>query len=110
MTDNFLRMGGDSVSAVRMIAAARNNNLLLTFADVFQTECLRDLALVTTPQHKPANSKEDTISPCTLLDQKATHDSIREEVARICGVEPAQVEDVFPCTPLQQEMLAMTAK
>ncbi|KAH6645129.1 hypothetical protein BKA67DRAFT_527339, partial [Truncatella angustata] len=36
VTDNFSRIGGDSVSAMRLVAAARNRGLNLNIADVFR--------------------------------------------------------------------------
>lgn len=109
-TDSFLRtLGGDSISAIRMIAAAREKNIVITFANVFRTESLSDLAA---SAHKTNSTvaKDFLIAPFSLLSGSATEDQVREEAARLCGVEPAHVEDVYPCTPIQEGMLASTVQ
>ena len=44
--DSFIRMGGDSIGAIRLVGVARQNGLSLTIRDVFQNPILRDLATV----------------------------------------------------------------
>ena len=44
----------------------------------------------------------------TSLRQSVT--SIRNEAATNCEVEAADIKDVFPCTPLQEGPLTLTAK
>lgn len=50
-TDNFLRLGGDSVAAMRAVAKAREYGLPLTVADLFRSSTLRDLARMTESKH-----------------------------------------------------------
>ncbi|RFU81918.1 amp-dependent synthetase ligase [Trichoderma arundinaceum] len=107
-TDSFLRLGGDSVAAMRVVAGAREKRLSLTVADLFRAPTLRDLAHITGQQtEKP---KAANIIPFSLLTGVKDDAEIREEVASLCGIQMAQIEDVYPCTPLQQGMLAMTAR
>lgn len=42
--DNFFRIGGDSQSAMRLVKVAREEGFSFSFADVFQSPCLADLA------------------------------------------------------------------
>lgn len=42
--DSFIRMGGDSIGAIRLVGVARKNGLSLTIRDVFQNPILHDLA------------------------------------------------------------------
>ena len=44
-----------------------------------------------------------------LLGISPDRDGVRLQVPSLCSVPVAQVEDVFPCTPLQQGFLALTA-
>ncbi|KFY22082.1 hypothetical protein V493_06851 [Pseudogymnoascus sp. VKM F-4281 (FW-2241)] len=44
--DSFIRIGGDSIGAIRLVGVARQNGLSLTIRDVFQNPILRDLAVV----------------------------------------------------------------
>ncbi|KAL6811929.1 hypothetical protein J3E69DRAFT_377169 [Trichoderma sp. SZMC 28015] len=107
-TDNFLRLGGDSVAAMRAVAKAREYGLPLTVADLFMSSTLRDLARMT---EKQAISHEaDEITPFSMLTGTKNKTDICKEAAILCGVEVAEIEDVYPCTPLQQGMLAMTSR
>lgn len=107
-TDNFLRLGGDSVAAMRAVAKAREYGLPLTVADLFMSSTLRDLARMT---EKQAISHEaDEIMPFSMLTGTKNKTDICKEAAILCGVEVAEIEDVYPCTPLQQGMLAMTSR
>ncbi|KFZ16630.1 hypothetical protein V501_02126 [Pseudogymnoascus sp. VKM F-4519 (FW-2642)] len=55
--DSFLRIGGDSIGAMRLVGAAREQGLLLTVADVFKQPRLSEQALLLkpgiTPYHDP---------------------------------------------------------
>ena len=107
-TDTFLQKGGDSVAAIHMVAAAREEHLALTVADVFRTPKLSDLARAAKLQD--VASHNEPIARFALLKTDRDETGLCEEVARLCSVEASQIEDVYPCTPLQEGMLAMTAR
>jgi amino acid adenylation domain-containing protein len=104
--DNFLRIGGDSIAAVQLVGAAREKGLSLTVADVLNTPRLSQMAHVV----KAESYVEETPLPFSLLQPGIDVNAARAQVAAQCGVATDLVEDVFPCTPLQEGMLAMTAK
>ncbi|CAI7609080.1 unnamed protein product [Penicillium viridicatum] len=107
-TDSFLRLGGDSVAAMLLVAAARNANLSITVADVFKTPMLSDLALVM--KEHSFSSESEGIVPFSLMDRPTDTQRMREEAAELCNIEFAQVKDIYPCTALQQGMLSITAR
>lgn len=91
-----------------LIILSYQEGLLLSVSDVFRHPQLCDLAKIL--RKIPL---EDMISvvipPFSLLDgQDKT--TIRKSVAHLCGIEAGQVEDVFPCTPLQEGLLALSAR
>lgn len=106
-TDSFLRLGGDSVAAMRVVAEAREWKLSLTVADLFRSPILRDLARIT-EQETPSDRVVE-IEPFSLLTKAKEPSEICAEIASLVGIDIAQIEDVYPCTPLQEGMLAMTA-
>ncbi|KAK8085892.1 hypothetical protein PG997_007163 [Apiospora hydei] len=106
--DNFLRLGGDSITSMRVVAAARQKSIVLTVANVFKTQTLVELAQVCRVQESP--KQDDRIIPFSLLKGTRDSASVCEDVAKICGVEPTDIEDVYPCTPLQEGMLATSMK
>jgi amino acid adenylation domain-containing protein len=107
-TDSFLRLGGDSVAAMHLVAAARENNLLLTVANIFKNPILSDLARVIKLQ--TISHDNYAIAPFSLLSGSKNQTAICKAAARLCGIGIAEIEDVYPCTSLQQGMLAMTAR
>ncbi|PLB45140.1 acetyl-CoA synthetase-like protein [Aspergillus steynii IBT 23096] len=105
-TDNFLRIGGDSITAVQLVGAARDQGLSLTVTQIFDAPRLCDMASVV----RAEGDAEETILPFSLLRPGTDVDLARAQVASQCGVEPNLVEDIFPCTSLQEGMLAITVK
>ncbi|EHK50755.1 non-ribosomal peptide synthetase [Trichoderma atroviride IMI 206040] len=107
--DSFLRIGGDSIQAMRLLVrAAREEGLSITVADIFKHPQLWELAQVATTVE--CAELDDQIQPFSLLNVGLSEDEIRRAVAALCGVESAQIQDVFPCTSLQEGLLALTEK
>jgi amino acid adenylation domain-containing protein/non-ribosomal peptide synthase protein (TIGR01720 family) len=110
--DSFLRIGGDSISAMRLVAAAREQGLLLTVADVLRRPRLCDLASVIETVSRSGTA--EVIAPFSLLKaevgDQVDEQAARKEVAALCGVNAEQIKDIYPCTPLQEGLLSMTAR
>ncbi|KAF2207099.1 hypothetical protein CERZMDRAFT_102796 [Cercospora zeae-maydis SCOH1-5] len=106
-TDNFLRLGGDSVKAIQMISAARQRHLTVSTGNIFQALTLRDLA-----KSVQATDHEETlpqIEPFSLLEPSLDRESVRRAAAMSLKIDTQDIEDIFPCTPMQQGMMAMTS-
>ena len=106
VSDSFLRIGGDSVTAMRLVAVAREQGLSLTVADIFRHPRLYELA-----QEVKLNEDSVTgdVAPFSLLDPELDQERGRQTAAIHCNVTAEQIQDIFPCTSLQQGLLAMTA-
>ncbi|KAM0262608.1 hypothetical protein ACHAQJ_001653 [Trichoderma viride] len=107
-TDNFLHLGGDSIAAMRVVAKARDNRLSLTVADLFRSLTLGNLAQMA--QQQTMSHKIDVVIPFSMLTGSKSKTEVCEEAADLCGVEVAQIEDIYPSTPLQQGMVAISNK
>lgn len=107
--DSFFRLGGNSVTAIHLVAAARDQGYLISVAQIFGNEGLREQARLLTPA-TGKNSAGLDIAPFSLLGNSIEVDALRSRAASLCGVEEAQVEDVFPCTALQEGLVAMSYK
>ena len=105
--DSFLRLG-DSIQAMRLAAVARASGLTLNVKDIFESPRLSDLAEKVERFAKEDN--EEVIPALSLLSADLDLSEAREHAAALCGVHISQVEDVYPCTPLQEGLLAMTTK
>lgn len=105
--DSFLQLG-DSVQAMRMVGLAQRRRFSLTVADVFRHPVLRDMARCLTTVDE---SEKHVITPFSLLlEDNFDVDTARIEAASMAGVAVDDVEDMYPCTPLQEGLLALTLK
>jgi len=67
---SFLRIGGESISAMRLVAAARKAGISFTVADIFRNprlsqlaEVAKEISTTTTPNNKKKNNHAMEISP-----------------------------------------------
>ncbi|OHF00037.1 hypothetical protein CORC01_04683, partial [Colletotrichum orchidophilum] len=107
LDDNFFRLGGDSITAMKMVPAARQLGLQISVADVFRAPILRDLASQAAASDQ--SSLVEKIPVFSLIDQDEK-ETIIVEASKQCGVRPEEVEDVYPCTPLQEGLMSLSAK
>ncbi|KAH8886122.1 amino acid adenylation domain-containing protein [Thozetella sp. PMI_491] len=109
--DDFFKLGGDSIGAIKVVAACRQLDLRINVATIFKNSVLSRMALVcesTVAVGTVAAPAErmPTWSPFELL---GNHDvsSLREEAAFQCGIEPEEIEDLYPCTHMQEGLMAV---
>jgi amino acid adenylation domain-containing protein len=106
--DDFFQAGGDSIDAMRLVGMARKQGLLLTVSNIFQNSRISGLAKVVTT--KMDKELETPIAPFSLLRILQDRRTATQEVATMCGVNAEDIEDVFPCTPLQEGLIAMSMR
>ncbi|EEP76497.1 hypothetical protein UREG_01346 [Uncinocarpus reesii 1704] len=105
--DNFFDAGGDSLKAMKLVAAARSEKLAITVADIFRHPTLSDMATIV--KQVDTDALVD-IPPFSLLPDGWKRPDARVEVSNLCGVETSLVDDIYPCTPLQEGLMALSAK
>ncbi|GFP57555.1 nonribosomal peptide synthetase lcsA [Trichoderma asperellum] len=106
--DSFLQIGGDSLTAIHLVAAARKAGLSLTVKDIFDDPRLRVVASKTVVAHAHPQKPAD-IPPFSLLgDSLRGVDLTKTMRSKYNLPEKAIVEDAFPCTSLQQGLLALS--
>jgi amino acid adenylation domain-containing protein/non-ribosomal peptide synthase protein (TIGR01720 family) len=113
LDDSFFRLGGDSVAAMKLASSARKAGLNISVAQVFQHPKLGDLInLLGSPTEISSDLAEDDeeVAPFALLDKTFDVQQCRQEVAQVCGVSVNAVEDIYPCTPMQEGLVAQTIK
>ncbi|KAI8280309.1 Nonribosomal peptide synthase atnA [Colletotrichum sp. SAR11_57] len=100
--DDFFRLGGDSIGAIKVVAACRQLALQINVASIFKNSVLRQMALVCkrTATDK-TNAASNQYNPYRLVDQSNLAE-LREEVSFQCEVQPDDVEDMYPCTHMQE--------
>jgi amino acid adenylation domain-containing protein/thioester reductase-like protein len=113
MNDNFFHLGGDSISSMVISTRATENGLRLTAAHILAHPRLRDMASVAM-----CDSIDDSSSfeehppplPFSLLQTSHHHEELMREVTQQCNTDRSNVEDIYPCTPLQEGLFALTIK
>ncbi|KAK7227934.1 hypothetical protein V2G26_000104, partial [Clonostachys chloroleuca] len=105
--DSFLRLGGDSVRAMQLVGIAREHGLSFSVADLFNHPRLESLASITKTK---AISHSETIPAFSLLKSHQSVEDVQSQAAAMCGVNVADIQDIFPCTPLQEGLMALTGR
>ncbi|KAH6702084.1 hypothetical protein BKA61DRAFT_201930 [Leptodontidium sp. MPI-SDFR-AT-0119] len=109
VTDNFFSIGGDSVLAIRLVAAARTHGLDLSLQIIFQNPLLTDMAQAT-EIISGQDRKEVVIPPFSLLNSSWDVHDVRQQAASQCGVDYLSVEDIYSCSPMQEGLIALSSK
>ncbi|KAF5844163.1 hypothetical protein GGP41_002268 [Bipolaris sorokiniana] len=109
LDDSFFRLGGDSMAAMKLVAKARKQGIQLTVASIFDSPKLTNLVALV---HREAPTTAQYIEPFSLLnlDSDAEKAQIQDEVAASCGLDKGLVEDIYPCSPLQEGLMSLTSK
>ena len=111
--DNFLGLGGDSIAAIRLVSAAGKVGINLTVQDIFEDPTLSGIASKATKIESGGNDQDEkTIEPFSLLKNGVTKPAIYEVLKNAeCPPSSADcIEDAYPCTQLQEGMMALSVK
>ncbi|MFJ6944793.1 amino acid adenylation domain-containing protein [Streptomyces wuyuanensis] len=90
--DDFLALGGDSITAVQLLIRAREAGLRLTPREVFRHRTVEELAKAAVDRAAASAGP----GPDLLAEPDAA------ELAFIQGADPLAIEELLPLTPLQQ--------
>ncbi|KAI1044220.1 hypothetical protein LB505_008610 [Fusarium chuoi] len=113
--DSFFHLGGDSITAMRLVEASRSTSMLLRVADVFEHPRLSELASILDSRMAEGHDQSSLASipaPFSLWPEHGAEKEVglRAEIAERCGVMAERIEDVYSCTPLQEGLLIATAR
>lgn len=106
LDDNFLRVGGDSLAAMKLASELRVLGYHLNVSDILRNPVFCDMAVkvvavVTTGDLQ----REQVTKPFSM---SSIHRSSLAELLNVSN--EAIIEDAFPCTPLQQGLIAITLR
>lgn len=102
VSDNFFHLGGDSIAAIRLVAAARRSGLSLAGGQIYKKPQLGEMA---SSLRYSAGPEVPGIVPFAL----ARHIE-PEEIANLCQIPLEDIEDIYPCTPLQEGLMAISTR
>ncbi|PYI11407.1 acetyl-CoA synthetase-like protein [Aspergillus sclerotiicarbonarius CBS 121057] len=95
--DHFVRLGGDSLTAMRLVVAARQQGLALTTDGIMQHPILADMAAATSVV---GDAPDLHVQQFSLLHHENVHE-IQRATAVQCRVSIDDIEDIYPATPQQ---------
>lgn len=104
---SFFALGGDSVLAMKLVTAARESNMLLTIANIFKAPSLKDVAQ---SAREVSGGAEQEVPPFSLLGRKSKAEAARKEASKALRMSSSAIEDLYSCTPLQETLLAFSAR
>ena len=111
MNAQFFRMGGDSIAAIRLVTAARSKGINLTVAGIFQNATLAEMCKYAPVEDIP---KVDPLTcgpePFELLPAGLSNEKMIELLSNLCKVDAMDVEDIYPCTTMQEGLMALSSK
>ncbi|KAL6787540.1 hypothetical protein J3E68DRAFT_445398 [Trichoderma sp. SZMC 28012] len=104
--DSLFFLGGSSIAAMKVVAAAGKAGYELSVADIFRTPKLGELVSCSFQRITKATK---LVKPFELF-KDLDISSFKRDVAKQYQLQPAKIVDAYPCTPLQEGLLALTSK
>lgn len=103
LDDHFFELGGSSMTAMRLVAMAREAQVSLVAQSIFRYPVLRDMALQLNLTINTSGPKMPASVPRFHLVEDMTGCSMEElnDQLSVYGVSENDVEDVYPCLDLQ---------
>lgn len=105
MNHCFLRLGGDSVGAMKMAGLARRERLSLKVADILGLPTLADLAQAITPSASCTDPEPFQL----VVGFSEKREQLLLAASAQCGVPISDIEDMYPCTPFQEGLMGLSS-
>lgn len=102
---SFFQLGGDSIQAIRLVRAAKQQGLHFTVSEIFQTPKLCGLSEI---MREHRSSRTICVDPFSLI-QGIEKEAAQRQAAETCAASVEDIVDIFPCTPFQAGLMAETA-
>lgn len=109
MQDHFVRLGGDSIAAMKLVGLLRKSGFSLAVAEIFNCPRISDLARLVRHEADDSLSPFESIPPLSLLDH-TSRAAVINAAANQCHVDRDNIEDIYPCTPMQEGLLALSMR
>lgn len=103
--DNFFALGGDSLTAMRLVSTCRAVGLDLSVANTFGNPTLS--AMAGTVRDSSSETRV-VIQPFSMITRDA--ESACLEAAQTCETDAGSIEDIYPCTPTQESLFTFSLK
>ncbi|KAK2749779.1 NRPS [Onygenales sp. PD_40] len=112
LDDDFFTLGGDSISAMQVVALCRKEGIFLTSMDILGAKEVGLIASTkqfdsgsSTPSSRSSNMEVESISSLGFIENTEQPEDAEAEHRACLGVANGKIEDVYPCTPAHQGLL-----
>ncbi|KAK9659890.1 hypothetical protein K7432_018330 [Basidiobolus ranarum] len=106
-TDSFFSVGGDSIVAIKLVAAAREDGYNITVQQVFDFPTIAELAKqFSTTEDVQSDIEEIERYSLLRLSQDEVETLLYREIQKSI-ISSTNIEDVYPCAPLQEALFAI---
>ncbi|KAK7424077.1 hypothetical protein QQX98_000687 [Neonectria punicea] len=100
--DEFLALGGSSMTAIDLVAKARESGLSVSVADVLTLQTCAKLAAV-------VRACEPARDP-TRFELASNVDECVRVASAQSGIHADSIEDLYPCSPLQAGLMSLSSR
>lgn len=109
--DSFFRLSGDSIGAMRLVTASRKEGMILAVSNIFAHPKLAEMAAtaVLLSSEDLSAAVEPDMIPFELIPEERKR-RIVGLTASECDVFPDAIEDIYPCSRLQEGLIALSAR
>lgn len=106
--DDFFQLGGGSLAAVQLAAAARTKGLTLCVEDIYRKRTLSAMLRMLKP---PSLSSSRELKPFTLLNltNETSKEALFGEIEVQWAIAKHAIEDIYPCTPTQEGLMIQSS-
>jgi non-ribosomal peptide synthetase component F/aryl carrier-like protein len=105
--DTFFQLGGDSIGAMRLVTAARLQGISISVAEILQNPRLADFAAKAGSAVVPDDTLNSGPQAFSLLSPS---ELLTKHIASECRVSMESIQDAYPCSPLQEGLIALSTK
>lgn len=110
VNDSFFRLGGDSITAIQLVASARSAGITLSTEEIFRYKTIASIAAnIQQNTRSGPSAHAKAVVPFSLVP-KAKLETYLAAVKEQHGLDRESIADLLPCTPLQEGMLFLTIK
>ena len=103
-SSNFFTKGGDSIAAMRLVKLLNDRGLSLSVKNIFEYPLLGDQALTVVT----LNADSHTSVAFDFLPESEDRSRLLASASSQCQVPVEEVEDMYPCSPLQEGLFVLS--
>ncbi|KKP00783.1 hypothetical protein THAR02_07109 [Trichoderma harzianum] len=120
VNQSFFSLGGDSISAIKVSSRLLNEDIRVSMHDILHYRTLAEIAKrATSASSAPSGVQAQvgaTDAPFSLLSRRLSNSQFEKLMAKVAsnledvGTNMDSVEDIYPCSPMQEGILFSRAR